>query len=49
MSVEYTVAGDVALVTLSRADRFNAIEATLSDGLVAAVGRAGPSAGRCAA
>lgn len=40
VSVSYRLDGDVAVVTLDRPDRFNAIEATLSDGLVAAVARA---------
>ncbi|HEX6947634.1 MAG TPA: enoyl-CoA hydratase-related protein [Acidimicrobiia bacterium] len=44
MSVDYSLTGDVAVVTLSRADRFNAVEATLSHGVVEAVGRAGDEA-----
>jgi 2-(1,2-epoxy-1,2-dihydrophenyl)acetyl-CoA isomerase len=41
MSVEYTVEGDVALITLNRPDRYNAIETSLSDGLQQALERAG--------
>ncbi|MDP9145278.1 MAG: enoyl-CoA hydratase-related protein [Actinomycetota bacterium] len=41
MSVEYTVEGDVALITLNRPDRYNAIDASLSDGLQHALERAG--------
>lgn len=44
MSVEYRLEGDVAVITLARPDRFNAIEATLSDGLVSAVARSGAEA-----
>src|SRR5690606_25790216 len=44
MSVEYTLVGDVAVVTLARADRFNAIETTLSSGVVDAVARAADEA-----
>lgn len=40
MSVGYGLDGDVAVITLARPDRFNAIEATLSAELVDAVGRA---------
>ncbi len=42
--VGYQLKGDVALVTLNRADRFNAIEASLSAGVVAALDRAGAEA-----
>lgn len=40
MTVEYEPRGDVALVTLNRPDRFNAINAELSRDLVAALRRA---------
>lgn len=41
MSVDYQLEGDTALVTLNRPDRYNAIDASLADGLVAAMSRAG--------
>ncbi len=41
MSVEYRTEGDVAVITLNRPDRFNAIEGTISSGLVEALSRAG--------
>lgn len=41
MSVEYRKEGDVAVITLNRPDRLNAIEATLSTGLVEALAQAG--------
>jgi len=41
MSVDYLLEGDVALVTLNRPDRYNAIDASLGDGLAAAMSRAG--------
>lgn len=44
VSVSYRLQGDVAVVTLDRPDRFNAIEATMSDGLVAAMARAAQEA-----
>lgn len=44
MSVEYNKDGDVAVITLNRPQRFNAIEATLSTGLVEALDRAGNDA-----
>lgn len=44
MSVEYSKDGDVAVITLNRPNRFNAIEATLSTGLVEALDRAGHDA-----
>lgn len=44
MSVEYSKDGDVAVITLNRPNRFNAIEATLSTGLVEALDRAGNDA-----
>jgi 2-(1,2-epoxy-1,2-dihydrophenyl)acetyl-CoA isomerase len=44
MSVEYKLEGEVAVITLDRPDRFNAIDASLSAGLVDAVGRAGSEA-----
>lgn len=44
MSVEYVLKDDVAVVTMNRPDRFNAIEAGLSAGLVAQLARAGEEA-----
>lgn len=44
MSVEYRMDGDVAVVTLNRPDRFNAIEASLAEGVIDAMGRAGEDA-----
>lgn len=44
MSVEYRLEGEVAVITLDRPDRFNAIDASLSRGLVEAVDRAGAEA-----
>lgn len=44
MSVEFDLAGDVAVVTMDRPDRFNAIDASLGDGLVRALERAGRDA-----
>ncbi len=44
MSVEYQLEREVAVITLDRADRFNAIDASLSEGLVEALGRAGVEA-----
>ena len=44
MSVEYSEDGDVAVITFNRPNRFNAIEATLSTGLVEALDRAGDQA-----
>ena len=41
VSVAFDLAGDVAVVTMERPDRFNAIEATLGRGLVGAMARAG--------
>lgn len=41
MSVEFRKEGDIALITLNRPDRFNAIEATLSSGMAEALERAG--------
>jgi len=41
MSVEYALEGDIAQITLNRPDRYNAIEASLSDGLQRALVRAG--------
>ncbi len=40
VSVSYQLEGDVAVITLDRPERFNAIEATMSDGLVSAMARA---------
>ncbi len=44
MSVQFELAGDVAVVTMDRPDRFNAIEASLGDGLVRALERASEEA-----
>jgi 2-(1,2-epoxy-1,2-dihydrophenyl)acetyl-CoA isomerase len=44
VSVEYRIDGEIALITLDRPDRYNAIEASLSAGLVAALDRAGDEA-----
>lgn len=44
MSVEYVLKDDVAIVTMNRPDRFNAIEAGLSAGLVSQLARAGEEA-----
>jgi 2-(1,2-epoxy-1,2-dihydrophenyl)acetyl-CoA isomerase len=44
MSVDYVLEGDVAIVTLNRPDRYNAIEATLGEGLISATNRAGEEA-----
>jgi 2-(1,2-epoxy-1,2-dihydrophenyl)acetyl-CoA isomerase len=44
MSVDFDLVSDVAVVTLNRPDRFNAIEASLGAGLVDALGRAGDEA-----
>ncbi len=41
MSVVYETVGDVALITLDRPERYNAIDAGLSEALVAALWRAG--------
>lgn len=41
MSVEYRLDGDVAIITMNRPDRFNAIEATISSGMVEALARSG--------
>jgi len=41
MSVNYQLDGDVAVVTLSRPDRYNAIEVTLATGVIDAMERAG--------
>jgi 2-(1,2-epoxy-1,2-dihydrophenyl)acetyl-CoA isomerase len=41
MSVRFDLHGDVAVITMDRPDRFNAIEATLGHGLVEAMGQAG--------
>jgi 2-(1,2-epoxy-1,2-dihydrophenyl)acetyl-CoA isomerase len=41
MSVEFDLAGDVAVITMNRPDRFNAIEATLGHDLIEALARAG--------
>jgi 2-(1,2-epoxy-1,2-dihydrophenyl)acetyl-CoA isomerase len=44
MSVDFDLVEDVAVVTLNRPDRFNAIEASLGAGLVDGLGRAGQEA-----
>ena len=44
MSVDYVLEGDLAIVTLDRPARYNAIEASLSHGLIRALGRAGEEA-----
>jgi 2-(1,2-epoxy-1,2-dihydrophenyl)acetyl-CoA isomerase len=44
MSVRYELSGDVAVVTLDRPDRYNAIDASLSEGVVDALSRAGQEA-----
>ncbi|MEE8406312.1 MAG: enoyl-CoA hydratase-related protein [Acidimicrobiia bacterium] len=44
MSVEYLLDSDVAIITLNRPDRFNAIEAGLAAGLVEALDTAGREA-----
>lgn len=41
MAVHYQVDGDVAVITLSRPDRFNSVSAELATGLVSALDRAG--------
>lgn len=44
MTTEFEMDGDVAIVTLNRPDRFNAIDPDLSAALVGALGRAGKEA-----
>ena len=44
MSVDYVLEGDLAIVTLNRPDRYNAIDASLSEGLIEAANRAGEEA-----
>lgn len=44
MSVTYTLVGDVAVITFDRAERYNAIEASLSKGTVEALSRAATEA-----
>lgn len=44
MNVDYVVDGDLAIVTLNRPDRYNAIEASIGDGLVRSLTRAGEEA-----
>ncbi len=44
MSVDYVLEGDLAIVTLNRPARYNAIEASLAKGLIHALGRAGEEA-----
>lgn len=41
MSVDYSLEGDIAVVTLSRPDRYNAVDPSLSAGLVSSLDRAG--------
>jgi 2-(1,2-epoxy-1,2-dihydrophenyl)acetyl-CoA isomerase len=41
MSVSYVLEGDISIVTLNRPDRYNAVEASLSDGLSRLLARAG--------
>ena len=41
MSVEYTLNGDVALITLNRPDRYNAVDHAMAGGLIDALERAG--------
>jgi 2-(1,2-epoxy-1,2-dihydrophenyl)acetyl-CoA isomerase len=44
VSTNYELSGDVAIVTLARPDRFNAIDAGLSSSLIADLTRAGTEA-----
>jgi 2-(1,2-epoxy-1,2-dihydrophenyl)acetyl-CoA isomerase len=44
MSVDYVREGDLAIVTLNRPARYNAIEASLAEGLINAMDRAGEEA-----
>ncbi len=44
MSVDYVLEDDLAIVTLNRPDRYNAIEASLAEGLINAMSRAGEEA-----
>lgn len=44
MSVDYVLEDDLAIVTLNRPDRYNAIEASLGEGLIDAMRRAGEEA-----
>ncbi len=44
VSVDYQLDGDVAVITLARPDRYNAVDASLSAGLVDALERAGTEA-----
>ncbi|HEX2420665.1 MAG TPA: enoyl-CoA hydratase-related protein [Acidimicrobiia bacterium] len=44
MAVHYQVERDVAVITLSRPDRFNSVSAELASGLVSAIDRAGDEA-----
>lgn len=44
MSVDYVLEGDLAIVTLNRPDRYNAIDASLGEGLIHAANRAGEEA-----
>jgi 2-(1,2-epoxy-1,2-dihydrophenyl)acetyl-CoA isomerase len=44
MTVEYSLEGDIALITLNRPGRYNAIDPSLSEGLQTALARAGTEA-----
>lgn len=44
MTVQYEMTGDVAVITLDRPDRFNAVDAELSAGVIASLERAGDEA-----
>jgi 2-(1,2-epoxy-1,2-dihydrophenyl)acetyl-CoA isomerase len=44
MSVDYALEDDLAIVTLNRPDRYNAIDASLGEGLIQAASRAGEEA-----
>jgi 2-(1,2-epoxy-1,2-dihydrophenyl)acetyl-CoA isomerase len=44
MSVDYVLEDDLAIVTLNRPDRYNAIDASLGEGLIRAATRAGEEA-----
>jgi 2-(1,2-epoxy-1,2-dihydrophenyl)acetyl-CoA isomerase len=44
MTVNYTLAGDVAVLTLDRPDVFNSIDQTITDGVISGIERAGQEA-----
>ena len=44
MSVDYVLEDDLAIVTLNRPDRYNAIDASIGEGLIRAANRAGEEA-----